>query len=774
MILSRRRLLATSAIGLIAAADTRTAMAKSSGKAAPNLFIGTGGTGHTYPGATLPFGMVQLSPDTGVERWETCSGYYHSDGSILGFSHTHLSGTGIGDMLDLLVAPGRGPVMLQPGTREKPETGYRQRYRDEHAEPGYYHVALDNGVRAELTVTERTGWHRYTFPAGAGHILLDLSHLVLDGSDSPPLIADALMEMAPDGTITGQRQVFRWAKGRKIFFALQLSRQPDRITFYGDGDAEQPAGSRKVTGRRLKAVLHYADAGKAPILVRCGISGVDAAGARANLVTEARHWDFDCTRRNATARWQLALDTIKVEGGTADQRTILSTSLYHAHLAPTLFSDADGRYLGMDGQIHSVPKGGAAYSTYSLWDTYRALHPLLTLIAPDRTKSLIDDMIRQTAQSPYGPLVWPLQGKETGTMIGWHGVVPLAEAQAKGIAADYAAAWPAIRRRSFDFTAPDKDNSKGRDLYDRLGFVPADKWFESVSRTQEYAYDDWASARLAAAIGETRDAERLAKRSGNWRNVIDGSIGFARPRFADGSWWTPYDPIQLGHMPKPWWRDYTEANGWQATFLNQHDAYGLIAHMGGDAKFEAKLDALFSAPSTLPDNAPPDISGLVGQYAHGNEPDQHAAYLYAYAGAPWKTQAMVRRLCTEMYKNDPDGIIGNDDCGQMSAWFVFSALGFYPVDPVEAVYVFGSPLFERAEVTVGKGRKLMIEAPGNRADTPYIAAVAWNGKPWRKSWIAHADLVQGGTLRFTMSDKPNTAFGRRLADRPPSNGRTPA
>lgn len=774
MILSRRRLLATSAIGLIAAADTRTAMAKYSSKAAPNLFIGTGGTGHTYPGATLPFGMVQLSPDTGVERWETCSGYYHSDGSILGFSHTHLSGTGIGDMLDLLVAPGRGPVMLQPGTREKPETGYRQRYRDEHVEPGYYHVALANGVRAELTVTERTGWHRYTFPAGAGHILLDLSHLVLDGSDSPPLIADALMEMAPDGTITGQRQVFRWAKGRKIFFALQLSRQPDRITFYGDGDAEQPAGSRKVTGRRLKAVLHYADAGKAPILVRCGISGVDAAGARANLVTEARHWDFDRTRRNATARWQLALDTIKVEGGTADQRTILSTSLYHAQLAPTLFSDADGRYLGMDGQIHSVPKGGAAYSTYSLWDTYRALHPLLTLIAPDRTKSLIDDMIRQTAQSPYGPLVWPLQGKETGTMIGWHGVVPLAEAQAKGIAADYAAAWPAIRRRSFDFTAPDKDNSKGRDLYDRLGFVPADKWFESVSRTQEYAYDDWASARLAAAIGETRDAERLAKRSGNWRNVIDGSIGFARPRFADGSWWTPYDPIQLGHMPKPWWRDYTEANGWQATFLNQHDAYGLIAHMGGDAKFEAKLDALFSAPSTLPDNAPPDISGLVGQYAHGNEPDQHAAYLYAYAGAPWKTQAMVRRLCTEMYKNDPDGIIGNDDCGQMSAWFVFSALGFYPVDPVEAVYVFGSPLFERAEVTVGKGRKLMIEAPGNRADTPYIAAVAWNGKPWRKSWIAHADLVQGGTLRFTMSDKPNTAFGRRLADRPPSNGRTPA
>ncbi len=773
MILSRRRLLGSSAIGLAAAAVPRAAYAKTPSRTAPNLFIGTGGTGHTYPGATVPFGMVQLSPDTGVERWETCSGYYHSDGSILGFSHTHLSGTGIGDMLDLLVVPARGPVVLQPGTREKPETGYRQRYDNEHAEPGYYRVALANGVRAELTVTERTGWHRYTFPAGAGHILLDLSHLVLDSSDSPPLVADAVMEVEADGTITGRRQVFRWAKGRKLFFALQLSRQPDHITFYGDDDAEQPAGSRKVSGRRLKAILHYADAGNAPILVRCGISGVDVAGARANLVTEARHWDFDRTRHDATARWQPALDAIRVEGGTADQRTILVSALYHAQLAPTLFSDADGRYLGMDGQIHSVPKDGAAYSTYSLWDTYRALHPLLTLIAPDRTKSLVDDMIRQTARSPYGPLVWPLQGKETGTMMGWHGVVPLAEAQAKGIPADYSAAWPAIRRRSFDFTAPDKDNSKGRDLYDRLGYVPADKWFESVSRTQEYAYDDWASARIATAIGEKDDADRLAKRSGNWRNVIDGSIGFARPRFADGSWWAPYDPIQLGHMPKPWWRDYTEANGWQATFLNQHDVYGLIAHMGGDAKFEAKLDALFNAPSTLPDNAPPDISGLVGQYAHGNEPDQHAAYLYAYVGAPWKTQAMVRRLCTEMYKNDPDGIIGNDDCGQMSAWFVFSALGFYPVDPVEAAYVFGSPLFERAEVMVGAGRKLVIEAPGNRADTPYIAAVTWNGKPWHKSWIAHADLVKGGILRFTMLDKPNPAFGRSLADRPPSNGRTP-
>lgn len=769
--ITRRALLGSSALGLAAGALPAPAPAAPRPRpTAPNLFVGTGGDGHTYPGPTLPGGMVQLGPDTDVERWDTCSGYHHGDGSIMGFSHTHLSGTGIGDMLDVLVVPTTGPVRLVPGPLADPDKGYRQRYTDEHAEPGYYRVRLESGVLAELTVTERTGWHRHSFPKGAGHIVVDLSHLVLDKSDAPPLVTDASLAIDADGTLTGSRTVNRWAKGRRIHFAMQLSRRPDRVAFFGDDDAPAPTGAVGVAGKRVKAVFHYDDAGAAPVLIRCGLSGVDVAGARANLAAEAKDWDFDRVRRAAVTRWADTLGIVTVAGGTPDQRTIMASALYHALLAPTLFSDADGRYPGMDGQVHTVPAGGAAHSTWSLWDTYRALHPLLTLVQPERTRLLIDDLIRQSAQSPYGPLVWPLQAKETGTMIGWHGVAVLAEAQAKGIPADYAAAWPAIRRRSFDFTAPDKDNSLGRDLYDRLGYVPADKVFESVSRTQEYAYDDWASSHIARAAGAPADADRLLRRSGNWRNVLDPSIGFARPRFADGSWWTPYDPIQLGHMPKPWWRDYTEANGWQATFLNQHDLYGQIAHFGGERAFEAKLDALFTAPSTLPKNAPPDIAGLVGQYAHGNEPDQHAPYLYAYVGAPWKTQAMVRRLCTEMYHNAPAGVIGNDDCGQMSAWFVFSALGFYPVDPVEAVYVLGSPLFERAQVSVGRGRTLVIDAPGNTAATPYVAAVHWNGRPWTKSWIAHADLARGGTLRFTMSATPNPDFGRAVADRPPSFG----
>ncbi|HEX8446087.1 MAG TPA: GH92 family glycosyl hydrolase [Sphingomonas sp.] len=765
MTFTRRTLLAGSgALALTA----RTAFALPRAAARPDLFIGTGGHGHTYPGPTLPFGMVQLGPDTDVERWDACSGYHRTDTSIMGFSHTHLSGTGIGDMLDVLVVPTTGPVQLTPGTLADPDAGYRQRFSDEHAEPGYYRVRLESGVRAELTVTERTGWHRYSFPAGAGHLLIDLSHLVLDRWDQGTLVDDAALHVDADGTLTGSRRVFRWAKGRRIHFAMQLSRRPDRITFYGDGDIAAPAGSAGVTGKRLKAVLHYTNAGQAPILMRTGISAVDIAGARANLAAEARHWNFDRIRSAAARRWDDALGAITVSGGTADQRTIMASALYHAQVAPTLFSDVDGRYVALDRQVHTVPAGGAAYSSYSLWDTYRALHPLLTLVAPDRAKSLVDDMIRQTALSPYGPLVWPLQGVETGTMMGWHGVSVLAEAQAKGIPADYAAAWPAIRKRSFDFTAPDLDNSKARDLYDRLGFVPADRTWESVSRTQEYAYDDWASSHLARAAGASADADRLNKRSLNYRNVLDPGTGFARPRLENGAWTTPYDPIQLGHGKD--YRDYTEANGWQATFLNQHDVYGHIAHLGGPAAFEAKLDALFAAPSTLPADAPPDISGLVGQYAHGNEPDQHVAYLYAYVGAPWKTQRMVRRLLTEMYKADPDGIIGNDDCGQMSAWFVMSALGFYPVDPVSAVYVFGAPLFDRAVVRVGDNRRLIIEAPGNGPNRCYVQSVTWNGRPWTKSWIDHATLIRGGTLRFTIGNAPNPAFGRALADRPPSFG----
>ncbi len=763
---TRRELLVGSTLAPLATALPFAASAQAPAATAPDLFVGSGGHGHTFPGATLPFGMVQLSPDTNNAGWDACSGYHQSDRSIMGFSHTHLSGTGIGDMLDVLVVPTRGPLKLVPGTTADPSAGYRQRYSDEHAEPGYYRVKLESGVIAELTATERTGQHRYTFPAGPAHILIDFAHCKQESADEPIRIEDASLALDADGTLTGSRQVFRWAEGRRIHFAMQLSRKPDRVQFFGDNDAPAAAGAQGVAGHKLKVALFFNDAGSAPILIKTGISAVDVAGARAALA-EAPGWGFDQACTAARRVWAQNLDAVRVSGGAPAQRTIMASALYHTLMGPTLFSDVDGRFMGLDQQVHTLAAGERAYSAYSLWDTYRALHPLMTLIRPDMAQRFVHDLIRQTQQSPYGPPTWPLQGVETGCMNGTHAVVVLAEAKVKGIEADYAAAWPNIRRHAFDLTMKDTRATLGRDHYMKLGYIPADKIKESVSRTQEYAFDDHAMAILAEAAGAHDDAAALRKRSGNWRNVIDPKIGFARPRFADGSWWAPYDPIQLGHMPEPHWRDYTEANGWQATFLNQHDIYGLIAHFGGEAAYEAKIDSFFNAPSTLPDNAPPDIAGLVGQYAHGNEPDQHAAYLYAYVGAPWKTQAMVRRLCAEMYKDDPDGVIGNDDCGQMSAWFILSALGFYPVDPTTGVYVLGSPLFDSAQMRLGGGKMLTINAIGNALNRPYVQSVRWNGKPWTKNWIAHKDLAQGGTLEFTMGDKPSR-FGAAKADRPPS------
>lgn len=769
---TRRQMLAGSGLAALGSALPAPLRAETPVATPPNLFVGTGGHGHTFPGPSMPFGMVQLSPDTNIAGWDACSGYHQSDGSIMGFSHTHLSGTGVGDMLDVLVVPTTGPLKLTPGTPEHPETGYRQRYSEEHAEPGYYRVRLESGVSAELTVTERTGLHRYLFPKGSGHILIDFAHCKQEKADELIDIKDASLAIDADGTLTGSRQVFRWAAGRRIHFAMMLSRKPDRVQFFGDGDAPAAKGAKGVQGTRLKVALFFDDAGSAPIQIKTGISAVDVKGAREALA-EAPGWDFDGARRAASRRWATMLDCVKVSGGSQAQRAIMASALYHCFLGPTQFTDRDGRAMGLDQQVHQLPAGERAYSAYSTWDTYRALHPLLTLVQPEQAGLFVRDLIRQTQQSPYGPPVWPLQGFETGCMIGTHSVSIMAEAHVKGIEADYAAAWPAIRRRAFDPTSKGTDATLGRAEYQALGYIPADKVWESVSRTQEYSHDDWAMAHLAEAAGAHEDAAALRKRSLNYRNVIDRSIGFARPKFADGSWWTPYDPIQLGHMPKPWWRDYTEANGWQATFLNQHDVYGLIDLFGGDRKFEAKLDALFTAPSTLPDNAPPDIAGLVGQYAHGNEPDQHVAYLYAYCGAPHKTQAMVRRLLTEQYRNDPDGVAGNDDCGQMSAWFVLSALGFYPVDPVSAVYVFGGPLFDAAEVKVGSGRTLRVRAEGNGPANPYVQSVRWNGKPWTKNWIAHADLVKGGELVFAMGPQPSR-FGTARADRPPSFGQAPA
>jgi predicted alpha-1,2-mannosidase len=618
----------------------------------------------------------------------------------------------------------------------------------------------DYEVEAELTATARAGLHRYRFgQAAAGHLLVDLSHGAQDSdSDVQTKITDASLRTVGDDMLVGGRCVHQWADGRVIYFALQVSRPFAAVELYSNDRALQ-AGSVEARGARLKCVLHFPDAHAAPLLVRVGISAVDVDGALRNLRAEIPGWDFDAVHSAARAAWEQELSRIRIQGGTNADRRIFYTALYHATLAPTLFSDVDGRYRAMDTVVRQLPAGINNYSTYSLWDTYRALHPLFTLIQRERTTDVVAGLVRMAEESPFGPPIWPLQGIETRCMIGWHSAVVLAEAYAKGFPGiDYARAWPVFRKRAFDNPA------NGLAEYQKLGFIPSDTVEEAVSKTLEYAYDDWAMATLADAAGAADDAKTLRERSHNYRNLFDSEIGFMRARFADGRWIEPFDPRAVGHSTR--WRDFTECNSWQATFLNQHDIPGYMEMFGGPAAFERKLDELFTTSSELPADAPPDIAGLVGQYAHGNEPSHHIAYLYAYCGAHHKTQSRVRMLLKTMHRAEPDGVAGNEDCGQMSAWYLMSALGLYAVDPVSARYVFGSPLFDRAQLQVAPGRELTIEARNNAPDHPYIQSVRWNGRPYSKVWISHAELAKGGHLVFELGPEPNLAYGTALADRP--------
>jgi len=759
-----------------------------------DVFIGTGGHGHTFPGATVPFGMVQLSPDTYNAIWDSSSGYHGGDGSIMGFSHTHLSGTGVGDMLDVLVMPGVGSVQTKPGDptpaiqlyhsrfdavhenaaapRTAPVYGHTPGYRaaftraDEMAEPGYYRVHLrDRQVTAELTATRRVGLHRYTFPASAhSHLLVDLQHGMQDNPDVPTRIIDSQLKIVGNDTLLGGRRVDEWASGRHIYFAMQVSRPFTRHQLF---TAEQPQGSdaTQAQSKSIQCALHFDTHAGETIVVKVGISAVSPEGALRNLDSELPGWDFDTTRQAALQAWERELSKIQVQLADERHRRMFYTAMYHSLIVPTLFSDVDGQYRGMDLAIHQLPQGAENYTEFSLWDIYRAEMPLLTLIQPERVPDLANSLIRMAEQSPAGVPVWPLQGHETGCMIGYHSAVVLAEAQAKkfdGI--DFAKAWPLWRKRAMD------DAYEGLDLYRQQGYVPADKEAESASKTLEYAYDDWAMAQLAKTAGADDDHQRLLARSRNYQHVFDPADNFVKPRLADGQWAAPFDPRAMGHSSQ--WRDFTESNAWQATFLNQHDIYHYMAMFGSEQAFVDKLDQLFSISSQLPADAPPDIAGMVGQYAHGNEPSHHVSYLYAYAGQPWKTQARVRSLLETMYDDKPDGEAGNDDCGQISAWLILSALGFYPVDPVSGDYVFGSPQVSRALITLQGGRQLLIEAHGNNSRNVYVQSVRLNGRVYPHNWISHATLVQGGHLEFEMGAQPNHAFGSDPAHRPPSFGQT--
>jgi len=706
--------------------------------------------------------MVQLSPDTFNDGWDWCSGYHISDDSIMGFSHTHLSGTGCGDLLDFLVMAGTGEAKLVAGDRQTPEQGYRSRFdhADERIEPGYYSVVLkDYKVRAELTATERAGVHRYTFPASdKAYLIVDLQHGY--GPGAGPVTSSELRQTDAT-TIAGGRRTSAWGTNRHAYFALQVSKRPERIVFFCDDKEITVPTATQVEGKNLKCVLYFQTKANEQILVKTGISGVDADGAAKNLATEVTGWDFDQVRRNATDAWRRQLSKISVRGANETHKRIFYTALYHMSLGPTLFDDVDGRYRGMDNEVHTLPAGQHNYSTFSLWDTFRAAHPAYTLIEREHVPLWMNTLIRMAEQSPSGMPVWPLMSTETGTMTGYHSAAVISEACSKGFTGiDYEKAYSLMMKRAM------VDTYRGLPYYRKLGYIPADKEEESVSKTFEYCYDDWSIAHVAKKLGKKTDAAMLVKRSTNYRNYFDASTGFMRPKLEDGSWTSPFNPIDLGHSKK--WRDYTESNAWQTTFGVQHDAAGLIELCGGREAFVKKLDGLFNAAPDLPADAPPDIAGMVGQYAHGNEPSHHISYLYVYAGAPYKTQARVRSLLETMYAAEPDGMQGNEDVGQMSAWYLLSALGFYAVDPVSGNYVLGSPLFEGATIQLGNGKKLEIVVRRTDPAHAYVQSFSLSGKKQQRAWFHHSEIADGGTLEFVMGPEPNQSFGSDQAVLPPS------
>ena len=723
------------------------------------IAIGTGGHGHTYPGATVPFGMVQLSPDTFNDGWDWCSGYHYSDSSIMGFSHTHLSGTGASDMLDFLLMPGTGPTKLFPGARQNPGEGYRSRFShdEEIAVPGYYAVTLrDYDIRAELSATEHAGIHRYTFPkSDTSHFILDLVHSF---SNTPVIWAS--LKIVGNDTIIGGRSLKGWAPGREIYFAMQFSKPFAKAEIVSDNKLLD-SSIHEAKGTSLKCLLHFQTGEKEVISVKTGISGVSKEGARENVASEIPGWDFDKVRGDAHAKWNANLSRIKIDTSNPRHRTIFYTALYHTLVAPTLFDDVDGQYRGMDGKVHQLPPGAHNYSTYSLWDTYRAAHPMYTLVQSDRVPDFVNCLIRMAQESPSGVPIWPLQAKETFCMTGYHSSSVYAEAYVKGFKdIDFNGLYPVLRRRAMD------DDYRGLAHYRKLGYIPCDKEEESVSKTMEYVYDDWAVAHVAKAVGRMDDYKLLVERSRNYKNLFDPTTTFIRPRLESGQWAEPFGATEMGYSNK--WRDYTESDPWETTFSIQHDPAGYIKLFGTSQAFIEKLDTLFTTSSQLPPDAPPDIAGMVGQYAHGNEPCHHMAYLYCYAGVPQKTQARVRSLLEMEYDDQPDGLAGNEDCGQMSAWYVMSALGFYAVDPVSGNYVFGSPLVDRAEVDLGNGKKLKVEVKRTSPGDCYIQSVTFNSKPLNRLWFRHSEIADGAVIQFTMGPQPSSQLGSGQGAAPPS------
>ncbi len=697
-------------------------------------FIGTAAHGHVFPGATTPFGMVQLSPDNGTSGWDWCSGYHWSDSVIAGFSHTHLSGTGIGDLCDILFLPSMNEFNLSlPDSTSSLAKLNRSWFSHaaEQARPGYYAVALANGVNAELTATPRCGIQRYTAVSdGVMHLLVDLGFAI--NWDRPEECS-----LAWDGTaLTGKRISAGWAEKQYLYFTSRFSESPASVTMLNAGNN---TGGNSAAGRNIACILTFNMREGEELIVRTGISAVDEAGAAINLEKEMPGWDFNEAAGAAGQAWQKRLGVIRASSSDTNALKVFYTALYHSMIAPNLYSDADNRYRGTDGEVHASADF-TNYTVFSLWDTYRAAHPLFTITVPELVPDFVNTMLVIREQQGKLP-VWSLAGNETNCMIGYHAVPVLADAVHKKIGGfDYNAALDAaVHSASLDF--------RGLDHYRKYGYIPSELENESVAKTLEYAIDDWCISQMASDMNRPElEAEFLA-RSRNYRNLFDTAIHFVRGRMSDGSWRPDYDPLYSHHTRS----DFTEGNGWQYTWLVPHDVDGLVSLFGGRELFLQRLDSLFNVVEEVKgENASPDISGLIGQYAHGNEPSHHIAYLFSMAGAPEKTERMVRRIMSEMYTAEKDGICGNEDCGQMSAWYVFSAMGFYPLNPADGRFILGSPALDDFSLQLPGEKVFRIVAENNSPQNVNVSKVFLNGQPLDRNYITYNEIMAGGELRFMM------------------------
>lgn len=710
-------------------------------------YIGSGYHGHVFVGTSVPYGMVQLGPSNIHKGWDWCSGYHYSDSILIGFSHTHLSGTGCTDLGDILIMP-LNEIRTPRGNQDDIRDGYASRYShdNEIARPEYYSLLLDRyNIRAELTATDRVGFHRYTYPEGKpASILIDLR----EGNGSNAY--DSYIRKIDDYTVEGYRYVRGWSPSRKVYFVLKSDKKIEQFTAYDD-NTPKPWDQLKVAS--VKSVLTFGNVKE--VKIKVAISSVSCANAAMNLQEELSHWDFDKTVKMSAGRWNKELARMTVETDDEASKRTFYTAHYHTMIAPTLYCDVNGEYRGMNDMIYTDPKK-VNYTTLSLWDTYRALHPLMTIIQPEMVDNVVNSMLSIYRQQDKLP-IWPLMSGETNQMPGYSSVPVIADAYLKGFTGfDAEEALQAMKATAT------YEKQKGVPYVIEKGYIPADKIHEATSIAMEYAVDDWGIAAMARKMGKTGDAATYAKHAHYYKNYFDSSIHFIRPKLEDGSWRTPYDPARSIHTVG----DFCEGNGWQYTFFAPQDPYGLIELFGGDKPFVAKLDNFFTNNDSMGEGASSDITGLIGQYAHGNEPSHHVAYLYAYAGEQWKTAEKVRFIMDEFYTDRPDGIIGNEDCGQMSAWYLLSSMGLYQVNPSDGVFVFGSPCFKKVEMKVRGGKTFTVEAPNNNKENIYIQKVYLNGKPYNKSYIIYDDIINGSTLKFVMGKKPNKNFGKAPANRP--------